>query len=237
VSTSDAPIKGPSFFSDWGRSLPLVWAATLKCPIASIVLLIISISMGLCQVFRKESWILSFVQCIPLCYLSYSIAKSISLGKGTAVAKDRSPITVVGKVLMVEASYAALTLLLTILIVPGLWWATTSSLAIIVAYLENRRLGDCFSRSRTLVSGHFWLAFRYAIGGPGALGAICAIPLVAVIFIDGFPPSKLSMSVVPAIVNVVMSVLSGWLALSMIPPLVLLYWYLREKKEFEAISS
>ena len=71
------------------------------------------------------------------------------------------------KMVGVSILYGIYCLLLALLLIfPAVWWGVRNCLGIVIAAIENLKPIESLKRSEALVKGNFWLAFRYAFGGP-----------------------------------------------------------------------
>lgn len=128
--------------------------------------------------------------------------------------------------------YAMSVGLLTLLIVvPGMWFATTRSMSLMFVFAYKRTLVEAFSASENLVKNHFWRTYFYMVFTPTAVAlTVVVLALIPCIVSSVLSPSN---DVDPILLNVFGFFIAIFLLifqLACIPTMAYFFGWLIEKR-------
>lgn len=234
-------LRTPKFFRDWKWGLSHVLAGARKRPIIFFLLVMVNWIDAVEVIAGPPLMLIRLASVVMFQYLLYEIlitswnalivpnVDELSSSDKTATNEAREGAArLFGTNFLYGLGVLALSILL---IAPGIWFAVTRCLSSAVVCVEKQRPGLAFGVSDELVKGHFWRAFRYIILWPFALLSAAMLPLfilgILVMMIFGEAIFDQFWTVTAIIGATFLFILH----LSVMPLIISLYAYLREKKK------
>ena len=228
-------LKRPSFVRDWKNGLKHLVYALKRRKLASLVCVILVIADLLLSHFgfEKLALVALFIEQFVLMFIACPVILSAWADmKDSKVMVYETNLTLLAeKMFVLSMIYSILTVLLSFLfIVPGIWYATVFSMSLITLCVDNSKLFQSFSISKSMVAGNFYDVFRYLILWAIALGMIAIVvfygPYLALY--DSIPESMSFYFEFGIFFFADLTFV--FLQLSFLPPMVYLFAYLTDKK-------
>jgi hypothetical protein len=214
----------PKFFPDLKSSLLITWQAFRIQSFCAVLLLILC---GM-DAFEVKVPLLGLLEEAIVIGISYFVIKMTWRQLQEQDYKTIAPASaaVINFMFAVCFLYGLATILLSLLlVVPGVWWAARSSLAIVFVCIENASPIEAFKKSHQLVQGHFWLTVRYLVLGPLA---VFLLILISIVIISGIVDAIANQSTALGRVITAVGIVAVYcLQLSVSSLLVRLYAYLK----------
>ncbi len=247
IQNSTGDLQRPELrsFKDWFNGLSLIKNAILKNPVLTCIAVVLFIIEEIADKAHHKIPLISLVELFVMVQMSYPIMLSALLSLNSSITNLPQNIDkrISGRLLGVAFLYNLITVLLSLLLLlPGIWWGTRSSLAAVCACLENKNPIDCFKSSHRLVSGNFWLTFSYLVLCPSLIliaiffllallltFLFLVLPQLAQLLTADNPdsPAKIIIASIPGIISDIIAYV--WI-LSLFPLMVKLHQHLLAKK-------
>lgn len=235
------PVIDLKFFRDWKASLSTVWQSLTANPMLALILAV----MCVVENFDIKIPFLALMEEVVILFLAYATIK-LTWTQIKPQFEFPGQVDFKGveaRVVGVTWIFGWMTILLScLLIAPGIWWATRSSLALVFVCLENLKPGDAIKQSQQLVRGNFWKTFRYIIGGPllvllAVLAAFVAIYAIGGVIAESLNTPKNAEYAFDFLYGIAASVLCSVWQLSVIPLMVRIYAYLKGANAASAAAA
>ncbi|GEM_PF-2961979 len=151
--------------ADLARSFAFIESGISEQPMLFVAYLVFSVFAGL---LPAMSAVVSLLSQIVLLVIACNVARkswsdAVDENTRSELTPSHGGAPLLSLVFLQILFYMALTLLFFVLIVPALWWAISSSLAIIFVSVEDIGAVEALKASHKLVSGRFWQVCRYLV--------------------------------------------------------------------------
>lgn len=228
-------LRKPRFLRDWKNGLKhIVFAINVRKLPTFLCVLIICVETVLADM---NHWDLFTVGACLEQFIFMAIAYPLILSAwadmkdSKVMAHDTNLCWLTIRMFVLSMIYSILTLLLFVFfIVPGLWFATTFSMALVVLTIDNTKLFESFTLSKSLLIGSFFDVFRYLI--------LWTVGINTLLFVVLYGPFLISLMFLPESsiyqflygTSLFCDIFLAFFQLTFLPPTVYMFAYLTEKK-------
>lgn len=230
-------LEEPSFFGAWKNGFQYVFAALKARKIVALLLLATCLVDG----FDLKIPGIGIVAEVLTLYIAYETIRLVWIAK-TGEVDNSTPEDLNKKIAGVEANMFGSTLLFglftvltgLLLIVPGIWFATKASLAMIFVCIENKKPIESIKLSHQLTNGRLWKTMSYMILGPTLALLLTLIPVLILIVPITMIPEGVYLETASTIYGASCSAMGSLFQLSLFPPMLELYRYYKSQIQPES---
>ncbi|MCA9816853.1 MAG: hypothetical protein H6677_19355 [Candidatus Obscuribacterales bacterium] len=234
MSQGNPNVQAPSFFGSWIDGLKYLKAGLIGRKGFSIALLVVCLIDALAPDIPG----MPIVEACLLYFIAYEVIQKAwegKVGNRSDTGEKRTTAGVETKMFFNSFLYNICTILMGFfLVIPGVWFATRASLAMIFVSIENKGPLESLSMSVKLTDGRFIKSYLYMILGPIGLMLCLFVPVFVTTLATQLLLGEGPMPIIFKAIDLVSLPILNLLILSIYVPMLDLYRYYKELDESRA---